>query len=86
MSLKMHSNAARVETVGSTSRVELEPLRLVGCWIPMPEGGDSLAGLGAASTAYQTMAKTIDIASIWRQARRAEILMSRLAEIGRAHV
>ena len=45
----------------------------------MPEGGDSLAGLGAASTAYQTMAKTIDIASIWRQARRAEILMSRLA-------
>ena len=45
----------------------------------MPEGGDSLAGLGAASTAYQTMAKTIDIASIWRQARRAAILMNRLA-------
>ena len=40
---------------------------------------DSLAGLGAASTGDHTPAETVDIASIWRQAKRAAILMSRLA-------
>ncbi len=40
---------------------------------------DSLAGLGPASTGDHTPAETVDIASIWRQAKRAAILMSRLA-------
>lgn len=40
---------------------------------------DSLAGLGPASTGDHTAAETVDIASIWRQAKRAAILMSRLA-------
>ena len=40
---------------------------------------DSLAGLGPASTGDHTSAETVDIASIWRQAKRAAILMSRLS-------
>lgn len=40
---------------------------------------DSLAGLGPASTGDHTPAETVDIASIWRQAKRAAILMSRLS-------
>jgi glutamate carboxypeptidase len=40
---------------------------------------DGLVGLGAASTGAHTDRETIDIPSIWRQAKRAAILMSRLA-------
>ena len=38
-----------------------------------------LNGLGAASRASHAPGETVDIASIWRQAKRAAILMSRLA-------
>ena len=40
---------------------------------------DGLVGLGAASEGAHTDRETIDIPSIWRQAKRAAILMSRLA-------
>jgi glutamate carboxypeptidase len=40
---------------------------------------DGLVGLGAASEGAHTDSETIDIPSIWRQAKRAAILMSRLA-------
>ena len=41
------------------------------------EGG--LNGLGAAATGAHAPGEAVDIASIWRQAKRAAILMSRLA-------
>ncbi|QNN64591.1 M20/M25/M40 family metallo-hydrolase [Sphingomonas rhizophila] len=40
---------------------------------------DGLVGLGPASSGDHTPAETVDIPSIWRQAKRAAILMSRLA-------
>jgi glutamate carboxypeptidase len=40
---------------------------------------DSLVGLGPASTGDHTPTETVDIPSIWRQAKRAALLMSRLA-------
>lgn len=40
---------------------------------------DSLVGLGPASEGDHTPAETVDIPSIWRQAKRAALLMSRLA-------
>ena len=40
---------------------------------------DGLAGLGPASTGDHTPAETVDIPSIFRQAKRAALLMSRLA-------
>ncbi|WP_300973446.1 M20/M25/M40 family metallo-hydrolase [Sphingomonas sp. LHG3406-1] len=40
---------------------------------------DGLVGLGPASTGDHTDAERVDIPSIWRQATRAAILMSRLA-------
>ena len=40
---------------------------------------DGLVGLGPASSGDHTSAETVDIASLWRQAKRAAILMSRLA-------
>jgi len=38
-----------------------------------------LVGLGPASTGDHTPAETVDVPSIWRQAKRAALLMSRLA-------
>jgi len=38
-----------------------------------------LIGLGPASRGDHAPGETVDIASIWRQAKRAAILMSRLA-------
>jgi glutamate carboxypeptidase len=40
---------------------------------------DGIAGLGPASRGDHAPGETVDIASIWRQAKRAAILMSRLA-------
>jgi glutamate carboxypeptidase len=40
---------------------------------------DGLAGLGAAGSATHAPGETVDIPSIFRQAKRAAILMSRLA-------
>lgn len=40
---------------------------------------DGLAGMGPASSGDHTPAETVDIPSIWRQAKRAALLMSRLA-------
>ena len=40
---------------------------------------DSLAGLGPASEGDHTPRETVDIPSIWKQAKRAALLMSRLA-------
>ncbi len=40
---------------------------------------DSLVGLGPASTGDHTPSETVDLPSIWRQAKRAALLMSRLA-------
>ena len=40
---------------------------------------DGLVGLGPASTGDHTERETVDIPSIFKQARRAAILMSRLA-------
>ena len=40
---------------------------------------DSLVGLGPASEGDHTPAETVDIPSIWKQAKRAALLMSRLA-------
>ena len=39
----------------------------------------SINGLGPASRGDHAPGETVDIASIWRQAKRAAILMSRLA-------
>jgi glutamate carboxypeptidase len=41
---------------------------------------DGLAGLGAASRGDHAPGETVDIPSIFRQAKRAAILMSRLAK------
>jgi glutamate carboxypeptidase len=38
-----------------------------------------LVGLGPASAGDHTPAETVDVPSIWRQAKRAALLMSRLA-------
>ena len=40
---------------------------------------DSLAGLGAASSGDHTANETVDIPSLWRQAKRAALLMTRLS-------
>jgi glutamate carboxypeptidase len=40
---------------------------------------DSLAGMGPVSSGDHTPGETVDIPSIWRQAKRAALLMSRLA-------
>jgi glutamate carboxypeptidase len=40
---------------------------------------DGLVGLGPASTGDHSPAETIDVPSIWRQAKRAALLMTRLS-------
>lgn len=40
---------------------------------------DSLAGLGPASSGDHTAAETVNVPSIWRQAKRAALLMTRLS-------
>ena len=46
---------------------------------------DGLVGLGPASDGSHTARETVDIPSVFKQAKRAAILMSRLAKERRKH-
>lgn len=46
---------------------------------------DSLVGLGPASDGDHTAAEVVDLASLWRQAKRAALLMTRLSREPVAH-
>ena len=62
----------------STGGVVIEALGFAGG--PLSQAGrDWLVGLGPASEGAHTDRETVDIPSIWRQAKRAAILMSRLS-------
>ena len=67
--------------LGLPAMTALDPLKRGAADIsfvaPDVEGG--INGLGAASRGDHSPAEAVDIASIWRQAKRAAILMSRLA-------
>ena len=66
--------------MGLAAMVELDPLkRGAGDISFVAADVDGLAGLGPASTGDHTPAETVDIPSIFRQAKRAALLMSRLA-------
>ena len=59
---------------------ELDPLkRGAGDISFVAQDVDGLVGLGPASTGDHTAAETVDIPSLFRQAKRAAMLMSRLA-------
>lgn len=63
---------------------ELDPLRRGAGDISFVAADvDGLVGLGPASTGSHTDEERVDIPSLWRQATRAAILMSRLAREGR---
>jgi len=67
-------------TLGLTEMGELDPLkRGAGDISFVAADVASLAGLGAASEGDHTARETIEIPSIWKQAKRAALLMSRLA-------
>ena len=70
--------------LGLPAMTALDPLKRGAADIsfvaPDVEGG--INGLGAAGRGAHSPAEAVDIASIWRQAKRAAILMSRLA-VGR---
>jgi glutamate carboxypeptidase len=66
--------------MGLATMAELDPLkRGAGDISFVAADVDGLAGLGPASTGDHTPAETVDIPSIFRQAKRAALLMSRLA-------
>ena len=66
--------------MGLPTMAELDPLkRGAGDISFVAADVDGLAGLGPASTGDHTQAETVDIPSIFRQAKRAALLMSRLA-------
>ena len=66
--------------MGLPPMAELDPLKRGAGDISFVAGDvDGLAGLGPASTGDHTAAETVDIGSIFRQAKRAAILMSRLS-------
>jgi glutamate carboxypeptidase len=66
--------------MGLAAMTELDPLkRGAGDISFVAADVDGLAGLGPASTGDHTPAETVDIPSIFRQAKRAALLMSRLA-------
>ena len=68
------------ETLGLAAMGELDPLkRGAGDISFVAADVDSLVGLGPASTGDHTAEETVDVPSIWRQAKRAALLMSRLA-------
>ena len=58
---------------------ELPPQRGAGDISFVAADVDSLVGLGPASSGDHTAGETVDLASLWRQAKRAALLMSRLA-------
>lgn len=67
-------------TLGLAEMGELDPLkRGAGDISFVAADVASLAGLGAASEGDHTARETIEIPSIWKQAKRAALLMSRLA-------
>jgi glutamate carboxypeptidase len=67
-------------TLGLEPMGELDPLkRGAGDISFVAADVDSLAGLGPASEGDHTARETVDIPSIWKQAKRAALLMSRLA-------
>jgi glutamate carboxypeptidase len=66
--------------MGLEPQGELDPLKRGAADISFVAADvDSLAGLGPASRGDHAPGETVDIASIFRQAKRAAILMSRLA-------
>ena len=66
--------------LGLATMAELDPLkRGAGDISFVARDVDGLAGLGPASTGDHTKDETVDIPSLFRQAKRAAILMSRLA-------
>ena len=68
------------DTLGLPPMGELDPLkRGAGDISFVAADVDSLAGLGAASEGDHTSRETVEIPSIWKQAKRAALLMSRLA-------
>lgn len=67
------------ETLGLEPMAALDPLkRGAGDVSFVAADVDSLAGLGPASSGDHTAAETVDVPSIWRQAKRAALLMTRL--------
>ena len=67
-------------TLGLEQMGELDPLkRGAGDISFVAADVDSLVGLGPASEGDHTARETVDIPSIWKQAKRAALLMSRLA-------
>ena len=67
-------------TLGLEAMGELDPLkRGAGDISFVAADVDSLVGLGPASEGDHTARETVDIPSIWKQAKRAALLMSRLA-------
>ena len=68
-------------SLGLPPQVAVDPLRRGAGDISFVAADvDGLVGLGPASTGDHTAAETVDIASLWRQATRAAILMSRLSK------
>ena len=66
--------------MGLSPMAELDPVkRGAGDISFVGKDVDGLVGLGPASTGDHTAAETVDIPSLFRQAKRAAILMSRLA-------
>ncbi|HUQ13344.1 MAG TPA: M20/M25/M40 family metallo-hydrolase [Novosphingobium sp.] len=67
-------------TLGLPAMGELDPLkRGAGDISFVAADVDSLVGLGPASEGDHTPGETVDIPSIWKQAKRAALLMSRLS-------
>jgi glutamate carboxypeptidase len=67
--------------MGLATMGELDPLkRGAGDISFVAQDVDGLIGLGAASEGDHAPGERVDIASIWRQAKRAAILMSRLSK------
>ncbi|HVR90132.1 MAG TPA: M20/M25/M40 family metallo-hydrolase [Novosphingobium sp.] len=67
-------------TLGLAPMGELDPLkRGAGDISFVAADVDSLVGLGPASEGDHTAAETVDIPSLWRQAKRAALLMTRLS-------
>jgi glutamate carboxypeptidase len=67
-------------TLGLPEMAALDPLkRGAGDVSFVAADVDSLVGLGPASTGDHTADETVDVPSLWRQAKRAALLMTRLS-------
>jgi glutamate carboxypeptidase len=67
-------------TLGLPEMAALDPLkRGAGDISFVAADVDSLVGLGPASEGDHTAAETVDVPSLWRQAKRAALLMTRLS-------